>query len=163
MKTTRERRALPALALAGLLTLTACGSPSSGPSDAAEKGGNTSSPADPESPVSNTPDPGATLEPRGPRAVTPAPGQDGVHPIPFRNKKVNGRTVTLNFYSGVEPCNVLDSVDVEYGQDKIIVTLMEGHAPNSEDTACIELAEFKQVTIELDENPAGRKIVDGAK
>ena len=163
MENRREWRALPALALAGLLALTSCGSPSSGPSDAAGSGGNTSSPADPESPVSNTPDPGATVQPRGPRVVEPVPGQDGVHPIPFRSKKVNGRTVTLNFYSGVEPCNVLDSVDVEYGRDKIIVTLMEGHAPDSEDTACIELAEFKQVTIELDEDPAGRKIVDGAK
>ena len=161
METKRNLLALPKMALAGMLLLGACGNPSSSPGDAAPQ--DTSAPADPNSPVSNISDPPATVAPQGPRQVTPIPGQNGVRPIPFRRMKVDGRMVTLSYYSGVEPCYVLDSVDVEYGQDKIIVTLMEGHSPNSEGTACIELAEFKQVTIELKEDPAGRKIVDGAK
>ena len=71
-------------------------------------------------------------------------------------------TLTIVFWSGVEPCSVLDHVDVSYGADAVTVTLFQGYDPNAGQVACIEIAVQKQVTITLDEPLAGRTIVDGA-
>ena len=42
------------------------------------------------------------------------------------------------------------------------ITLFEGHDPNAGDVACIEIAVFKRVVVQLDEPVGGRAIVDGA-
>jgi hypothetical protein len=75
------------------------------------------------------------------------------------------RTLTVHFWSGVEPCSVLDRVDVRYGDDAVTITLYEGHDPSADgkDVACIEIAVAKSVTITLDEPLAGRDSVDGAE
>lgn len=89
----------------------------------------------------------------------------GVRPIPWQKIKVgdDDRSLTVHFTSGVEPCYVLDHVDVDFQDEEVVVTLYEGHDPSDEDTACIELAEFKVTKVELDEPLGGRKLVDGAR
>ena len=83
---------------------------------------------------------------------------------PFDSATVgdDGRTVTIDFVSGVEPCTVLDRVDVRYGPDAVTITLFEGRDPSAGDVACIEIGVFKRVIVHLDESLGGREIVDGA-
>ena len=147
-----------------VLSGAACGSPSDGTAGSGD--GLTSAPAtsDPESPVSSSP--GGTDPNPAPGAspVEPQPGQDDVRPVGWESAKpIGDRTVRVKFWSGVEPCNVLDRVETEYGPKSVTITLYEGHTPTDEDVACIELALLKQTTVELEEPLDGRKIVDGAR
>jgi hypothetical protein len=182
------RSRLMALALLTAL-MAACGSPDGGPASepGAQPGG-----ADPESPVGSTPaDPGSdgcgtklyadpgddtVQSPEGevpcgkkPGApfilVKPRPGMADVRPIQWARARVSddGKTVTVVYWGGVEPCEVLDHVAVEESSDAITITLFSGHDPTEPDTACIELAQKEGVRVTLDEPVGGRKIVDGAK
>ena len=105
------------------------------------------------------------LPPERPQIVEPRPGMVDVRPTGFDDVSVgdDDRTVTLTFWSGVEPCYVLDHVDVRADADTVTITLFQGSDPNAGDVACIEIAVKKQVTITLDEPLAGRDIVDGAR
>jgi hypothetical protein len=100
----------------------------------------------------------------GPQIVEPTPGMADVYPRIFDSATVadDERTVTIDFVSGVEPCYVLDRVDVTYGSDAVTITLFEGHDPTAGDVACIEIGVFKRVVITLDEPLGGRALVDGA-
>lgn len=100
----------------------------------------------------------------GPQIVEPTPGMADVYPRIFDSATVadDDRTVTIDFVSGVEPCYVLDRVDVAYGSDAVTITLFEGHDPAARDVACIEIGVFKRVVVTLDESLGGRGIVDGA-
>ncbi|HEX6844284.1 MAG TPA: hypothetical protein VF235_04130 [Actinomycetota bacterium] len=100
----------------------------------------------------------------GPQVVEPTPGMADTYARPFDTAAVgdDDRTVTIDFVSGVEPCYVLDRVDVAYGADAVTITLFEGHDPAAGDVACIEIGVFKRVVITLDEPLAGRALVDGA-
>lgn len=97
------------------------------------------------------------------QVVEPRPGMAGVSARPFDAATVgdDDRTITIDFVSGVEPCWVLDHVDVAYGDDAVTITLFEGHDPAAGDVACIEIGVFKQVVITLDEPLDGRAILDG--
>lgn len=99
-----------------------------------------------------------------PQIVEPTPGMANVRPTAFDTAAIGNddSTLTIVFWSGIEPCSVLDHVDVAYGADAVTVTLFQGSDPNAGDVACIEIAVQKQVTITLDEPLAGRAIVDGA-
>jgi hypothetical protein len=121
---------------------------------------------DPNTPVSSgcivndTPD-----DPAGePQIVEPTPGMTNVVPTAFDTATIgdDDTTLTIVFWSGVEPCSVLDRVDVSYGADAVTVALFQGSDPNAGDVACIEIAVQKQVTITLNEPLAGRAVVDGA-
>lgn len=118
----------------------------------------------PDTPVSSGPITGdpPPVDP-GPTIVEPRPGMADVFARPFDSASVgdDDKTVTIDFVSGVEPCAVLDHVDVRYG-DAVTITLHEGHDPNARDVACIEIGVFKQVIVQLDEPLGGRAIVDGA-
>jgi hypothetical protein len=146
-----------ALLLALSLLLPACGEPGDGAA-----GG--SPPASPDDPVSSTPDPDASPDEGGAQLVEPQPGQADARPIPWTRAKVldDGAAVKLFWWSGVEPCNVLDRVEVEYSDDAVMVTLFEGHTETDEDVACIEIALKKATIVELDEPLGDREIVDGA-
>ena len=87
-----------------------------------------------------------------------------VRSIAFSSAAVrpDGRTVDIRFWSGVEPCSVLDHVDVAYGTDTVTITLFEGADPTAGMVACPDIAMLKQVTVPLDQELAGRRIVDGA-
>jgi hypothetical protein len=104
------------------------------------------------------------LQPR-PQIVVPRPGMTGVRPIAFDTATVRGddRTVDVQFWSGIEPCAVLDHVDIAYGTDTVTITLYEGSDPGAGMVACSDIAMLKQVTVPLDQGVAGRRIVDGAK
>ena len=119
----------------------------------------------PDTPVSSGPITGdpAPVDP-GPMVVEPRPGMASVYARPFDSASVgdDDTTVTIDFVSGVEPCTVLDRVDVRYGAEAVTITLYEGHDPNAGDVACIEIGVFKRVIVQLDEPLGGRTIVDGA-
>jgi hypothetical protein len=150
-----RRSTIAALALSAL-ALASCGS--AGPNDARGT-------PSPDTPVSSTPEP----EPSGPikqgaQKVEPTPGMDDVQPSRFeRVKVVDDDTLRVFFYQGVPPCSVLDRVDVEYGTQTVGLTLQIGTGPADEDTACIEIAVYNYVDVELDEPLDGRRVVDGAR
>ena len=75
----------------------------------------------------------------------------------------DGRHLRVVYWSGVEPCNVLDHVDVRYAKETITVTVYEGSDPTQPDVACIEIALQKVVKLKLDEPVDGRKLIDGAR
>jgi hypothetical protein len=123
----------------------------------------------PDASVSFTPCPGDE-EPQpadpydGAEPVEPRPGMDGVAPIPF-DKVVVGpddRTLTVFFWSGVEPCYVLDRADVDENPGAITITLFQGHDPSAVSAVCIDIAVLKKVEVRVDAPVADRRIVDGA-
>ena len=123
----------------------------------------------PDASVSFTPCPGdempAPTDPYdGAQLVEPRPGMEGVAPIPFDKVVVGSddRTLTVFFYSGVEPCYVLDHIDVEENPGAITITLFQGHDPIDENVACIDIAVLKKVEVKVDTPVAARRIVDGA-
>ncbi len=99
-----------------------------------------------------------------PQIVEPTPGMSNVFPRSFDTASVgdDGRTITIDFWAGIEPCSVLDHVDVAYGDHEVTITLHEGSDPSGGDVACIEIAVLKRVVITLDEPLGDREIVDGA-
>lgn len=99
-----------------------------------------------------------------PQVVEPEPGMADVRPIRFEHAVVgdDGRTVSVDFWSGVAPCSVLDHVDVSYGDAAVTITLYEGHDPAAGQVACPAIAMQKRVVVTLDQTLDGRKIVDGA-
>lgn len=118
---------------------------------------------DPNEPVSSSPvDPASPIPSPSPRIVEPRDGLQGVHPNAFDTAvAVDERTVRVEYYLGVEECYGLDRVDVEYGEEVVIITLYTGNVPG--DRACIEIAEFVATIVELDEPLNGRTIVDGSE
>ena len=99
-----------------------------------------------------------------PQVVEPEPGMADVRPIRFEHAAVgdDDRTVSIDFWSGVAPCSVLDHVDVSYGDAAVTITLYEGHDPAAGQVACPAIAMQKRVVVTLDQPLDGRKIVDGA-
>ncbi|WP_248962285.1 hypothetical protein [Sphaerisporangium perillae] len=93
---------------------------------------------------------GHTVDPRKVRWEKARPSRDG-------------RRLTITWWSGVEPCNVLDRVKVRETSRRVTVTLYEGQAPNARNVACIEIAVLKSTTVKLKKPLGHRKIVDGAK
>jgi len=87
----------------------------------------------------------------GGKRVVPKPGQLDVRAVTADQfgAAVDGSTVvvTATWTSGVEPCNVLDSIVVDRGADTFTITLREGHGP--EDIACIAIAEQHTTTFEI--------------
>ena len=103
--------------------------------------------------------------PTEPALTEPAPGTTvNTYARPFDSATVadDDVTVTIDFVSGVEPCYVLDHVDVRYGKDAVTITLFEGTDESAGQVACIEIGVFKRTVLTLDEPLAGRAIVDGA-
>lgn len=128
-------------------------------------GGAISSP-EPDEPVTLTPDPGSKVHDVGknPQRVEPRPGMVYVRKVGWESFVPRGpKTLDIKYWSGVEPCNVLDHVEVDENDKRVVVTLFEGSDPEAGDVACIELAVLKVVRVELDRPLGARKILDGAK
>jgi hypothetical protein len=88
-----------------------------------------------------------------------------VRPVPWERSRARGsddRTFLLIYWSGVEPCNVLDRVEVEEEAGKVTATIYEGAAADQQNVACIEIGVQKAVVITLDEPLGERDLVDGA-
>jgi hypothetical protein len=119
----------------------------------------------PDATVSFTPcdEPEAPV-PADPVLTEPTPGMANVRARPFDTATVgdDGRTIAIDFVSGIEPCTVLDHVDVAVADDRVTITLFEGSDPDAGDVACIEIGVFKRTIVVLDEPLGDRKIVDGA-
>jgi hypothetical protein len=96
---------------------------------------------------------GIDPDPGQPQLVVPVPGQLNVHPVAIEElvARVEGRHAVLNaiWWSGVEPCYVLDSVfwKLDPPTNTITVSVHEGNGPG--DAMCIEIAVQKAVVIDL--------------
>ena len=98
------------------------------------------------------------------KVVQPRPGMENLHKTGWDRVEVLGSNrVRVHFVSGVEPCTVLDHVNVAYSADAIVITLFEGNDPASREMACIMIAQYKAVDVNLAEPINGRKFVDGAE
>lgn len=148
-----------------LVSLAACGtSPDEGVSSTIPGGGSSGN-TGPDAPVTAPPAPGGDLGGGRAQRVRPRPGMADVRPVGWDKARQtpDGRKLRITYWSGVEPCNVLDRVEVAYKAEQIVVTLFEGHDPDAEDVACIEIAVKKVVVVALEEPVDGRRIVDGAR
>ena len=95
--------------------------------------------------------------------VKPRPGMDNTHTVTIDKTEVRGdKTIRVYFYGGVEPCSVLDSVQVDETKTTITITLRSGSDPAQPDAMCIQIAKYKAVDVTLDEPVGDRKIVDGS-
>jgi hypothetical protein len=163
------RRPFVLAGLAAVLTLGACSSaaapassssPPASPAPSAPtqvpSGGASS--GDPDTSVGAPPDPGPVDPGSGqPALVIPKPGQLNPRPLPAAKLEatVDGRRVLVKatWWSGVEPCNVLDSVKVERLANDIAITLIEG--TSDANAACIEIAQEKATIVDLGELEPG--------
>lgn len=111
----------------------------------------------PDAPVTAPPDGGpgapAPVDPGlgGAKRVVPRPGQLDVRAVPADtlSATVSGSTITVTatWTSGVEPCNILDTIVVDRGEGTFSITLREGRGP--EEVACIAIAEQHVTTFEI--------------
>ncbi|MFL5678970.1 MAG: hypothetical protein ACJ77B_00045 [Chloroflexota bacterium] len=138
--------------------------PSPSPIPAASTGPDDPVTTDPGSPNagSGVAEPG----PGQPTLVIPKPGQKNVHPVSIEQleARVAGRHVVLNarWWSGVEPCSVLDSVAVKQDGKTITISVLEGNS--GAEVACIDIAMLKATPIDLgDLDPGTYTIVAGDK
>src|SRR4051794_12746824 len=126
--------------------------PSVGPSP----GATSPSAVSPDNPIGTDPgsqDPGGGGPGLGqPTLVFPKPGTRNVHPVSVEQleARVAGRHVVLNarWWSGVEPCSVLDSVVVKQDGKTFTISVREGSAAGP-DVACIDIAMLKATPIDL--------------
>jgi hypothetical protein len=95
---------------------------------------------------------GGNIAPDGAKVVVPKPGVGiDVQAIPAETltASLEGRrlTVAATWWSGVEPCSILDSVVVDAEDGGFAITLFEGRGPG--DVACIAIAEQHRTFIEF--------------
>ena len=92
-----------------------------------------------------------------PKLVIPRPGQLNPRPVGAASLEpaVSGNhvLVKVTWWSGVEPCNVLDSVKVERSGTAITIQLIEG--TGDAHAICIEIAEQKATIVDLGELEPG--------
>ena len=92
-----------------------------------------------------------------PTIVVPKPGRLEPHPVGATRleARVDARRVVLRltWWSGVEPCSVLDSVGVARTGNDIVLTIREG--ADKLGVACIELAMLKATIVDLGELEPG--------
>ena len=69
--------------------------------------------------------------------------------------RVDGSTivVTATWWSGVEPCTILDSIVVDKGDGTFTITIREGSSP--QEIACIAIAEQHMTEFEIPDVAAG--------
>lgn len=133
------------------------------------------SPTDPNAPIGTEPGGGGSVSAPGsgipdfplpsgggqpdqnPTIVVPRPGRLNVHPVGASKieARVDGRRVLVqvSWWSGVEPCYVLDSVLVERNGTNVTITIREG--ADRLDVACIEIAMLKATIVDLGELEPG--------
>lgn len=106
------------------------------------------------------PTPGASPSP-----VTPKGGTVDPHKVPWTKAEPaeDGRTIRVEWSSGVEPCTTLDRVDVAETGKKVTITLYEGPLRASPDAVCVQIAITKVTEVRLDKPLGDRRIVDGAR
>jgi hypothetical protein len=87
-----------------------------------------------------------------------------VHPVTWQAARLlSDRVVRVYFYAGAEPCDVLDSVNVEYGTNDIAIGLFDGADPAAGNVGCGTDVLLKDVEITLNEDVEGRPFRDPAR
>ncbi|MEU1720180.1 hypothetical protein [Nonomuraea sp. NPDC005692] len=119
----------------------------------------------PQAPVEHTVTPVTTAPTKAPEPVKPTGDAINVHKVRWTKAAsvARGKQVRLTWWSGVEPCTVLDRVKVKETAKKVTITLYEGTSPKAKNVSCIMLALEKTTTVKLKHPLAKRKLVDGAK
>jgi ABC-type transport system substrate-binding protein len=161
-----------ALAVTGVVLVAACSSaaaplPSAGPASPAvtappSTGGaqptTTSTSQPPDQPISAGPSAGGGGGVGQPKVVAPRPGATNVHPVSIEEivAKIDGRRVKLNaiWWSGIEPCTILDSTAFKIDGSTITVSVREG--TGNGEVACIDIAVQKVTVIDLGELDPGK-------
>lgn len=148
--------------LAGTLLLAlGCGAETGSGTDSAT----TATETGPSLPVSHTVAP--RTEPTGEAPKPTKPTGDAENPRKARwltaKPYKNDRTLRIVWWSGVEPCTVLDRVSVKETAKRVTVTLWEGPSVKARNVACIMIAIQKSTTMKLKKPLGNRKIVDGAR
>jgi hypothetical protein len=99
-----------------------------------------------------------------PTIVVPRPGRLAVHEVGVFHLEARVQAghaiVRASWWSGVEPCSVLDSVIVERVGSQIQLTVREGS--DQLGVACIEIAMLKATDIDLGTLPAGTYTVSAS-
>ena len=123
----------------------------------------------PDTPVSTVlppPAPSTTIPAPGggqPKRVQPVAGATDLRKQPFQSAAPAGASsLAVRFWSGVEPCYVLGRVDVSESADKVTITLWTGSGPGTAGMACIQMAGYYEVIVQLQAPLGGRTVVDGA-
>ena len=157
-------RTLPSLFAVGLLTLfvAACsatavgaqptGTPKASPPAATQPGGASNS--DPGGPVGTNPGPAQPVDPidDGWALIKPAKGLKDVRKQAWDHIAIapDGKTVTVYFWGGIEPCYGLSDVKAAVANGVLTVTLFTGTPANGKDVACIEIAKAYKAVVTLD-------------
>jgi hypothetical protein len=120
------------------------------------------SPTDPNTGIGSGPGtlPGGGPGNAGPALVSPVPGQLDPHPVDVT--ELHGQAnddgsyaVEARWWSGIAPCNVLDSVRVDRDDTArtLKITVLEGHGP--QEIACIDIAQEKATIVVLGKLSSG--------
>lgn len=123
-------------------------------------GGGTGEPGSTGSGIQLPPLPFPSLpdQPGSAQLVLPRPGRIDPHPVGAASIEaaLDGRHgwVRLTWWSGVEPCNALDSVAVDRSGSTINLTIREG--ADKLGVACIEIAVQKATIVDLGELGPGK-------
>ncbi|HEY3605334.1 MAG TPA: hypothetical protein VGL04_11740 [Sporichthyaceae bacterium] len=100
---------------------------------------------------------------RGPQLVMARPGMTGLHPVRWQAATViDPRTVRVSFTGGSAPCDVLDSVKVDYRADAVAITLFSGSDPTQPGRMCAAVTRQQAVDVHLNSAVGERRIEDGA-
>ncbi|MDP9847321.1 hypothetical protein [Streptosporangium lutulentum] len=151
--------------VAGSLLLTlGCGTEPSTVSTGAESSA-VATGTEPSQPVGHTVPPRTEPTEGTPKPVKPEGHADNPHKVRWlkATPSKDGRSLRIVWWSGVEPCTVLDRVTVRETATQVTVTLWEGSSSKAQNVACIEIAIQKTTTVKLKQPLGNRKIVDGAK
>lgn len=112
-------------------------------------------------PIGGAPGDPGVVDPGQPQFVIPKPGQKNVHPVSIEemDARVEGRHAVLNarWWSGIEPCTVLDSVAWKRDGKTITISVREGSGEG--DLVCIDIAVYKATVIDLGELEPGEYTV----
>ncbi|GII81261.1 hypothetical protein Sru01_62430 [Sphaerisporangium rufum] len=150
---TGSRAAMAALACSMLAT--GCGAERETPATGPERPVSTSVSPVPSGGVPTADAPASPTRPRGGTTAPVAVPWEKAEPLD------GGRRLRILWWSGVEPCHVLDRVALRETGTRVTVTLYEGHT--RENVACIEMAVRKSTEVTLKQPVDGRKVVDGAR
>ncbi len=96
-----------------------------------------------------------------PQFVVPKLGQKNVRPVAIEGieARIEGRHAVLNarWWSGVDPCYVLDSV--AWKRDGTTITIFVREGSGGDDVVCIDIAVYKATVIDLGELEPGEYTV----
>ncbi|GHE43436.1 hypothetical protein GCM10017673_52120 [Streptosporangium violaceochromogenes] len=121
--------------------------------------------ATPTLPVSRTLAPRVEPTQGSPRPTRPEGHTVNPRKVPWTTARPDkgGRSLRIVWWSGVEPCHVLDRVSVKETSKRVTVTLWEGAGGKDRNVACIGIAILKTTTVKLKAPLGKRKVVDGAR